>query len=869
MSLPRLIIKALEIILPHDLHHLIGDMEEELKLNTRTLGKIKARVLFLRQLFISTPYFIFQSLIWNTLMISNYLKIAWRNLKKQFSFSTINILGLATSMSVSLLIIVFIIDQKSYDHFHEKSDQIYRVTTDFKSPSNEEADVYASSPATLGPLLKEQFPEVVEQVDLRNDFGGEFQYEDKVIPLSGIYTSPSFFDVFDFKLTKGSSISALNDPGSLILTKEAAERLFSSEDPIGKTITALGDRDYVVTGIIESVKQTHFKFEAVASYSTLTSNTKTQNILNDWKSSIYDSYTYLLFANGTDIEAFESKMQSVISTNYYDTDGENVLEGLQLQNLTSINLGESISNEIGMVMPGLIVWFLIGFACIIMMIACFNYVSLTIARSLNRGKEVGVRKVLGASKLSIVNQFLVESVLIALIALVFASLLLRWLLPEFNNLFFISFTDNQIAPSLILNLKVVLAFIIFSLSIGIIAGIYPSLYLSSFKPIEVLKSLLNVKGLSGQRLKKIITVGQFSFSIIFITTSIVLFQQFKHMSNTEYGFDEENVINVALQDVPYNQLKYELEKSSAVEVIAASSKIPALGSISGVWTESDFSESRIRAHSFRVDENYLDAMGLNLLAGRNFNPQFSSDSSNAVIISDKSVAQLGFESNKDAIGKAITINEEEGTVVGVVQNFISADPMRKGDPIVFLYRPDQTYYAVVKVSEGRTMDFLKDLDKAWLEFNSLYSVKYRVFDDELRENPLLVIFNDFVKVLALIAGFSIFISCLGLLGMAIYSSQRRVKEIGVRKVLGASVQSIAMSLSKEYLKLIALAILISVPAAWGINYLWLQQVSNKAMIGVEVYLTGAIITTLLAFLTIGSQTLRAARSNPVQNLRSE
>lgn len=869
MSKPNRIIRLLDNLLPPDLHHLIGDLVEEYHLNKKREGVARARFLFGSQLLRSLPWFILQSLIWNTEMLYNYLKVTWRNLRKYTGFSLINIFGLAASMSICLLIIIFVIDQMSYDRFHEKGDRIVRVIADYKSPYNDNSTLYATSPALLGEILEEQFPQVEKAIDLRGNFNGEFRYEDKTLPLEGIYAGPDFLTELGFEMIKGSPESALNDPGGILLTPESAEKLFGEEEAMGKVITGLGDRDYTVTGIIDNDRQTHMRFEVIASYATLTANTEQQAILDSWKSSIYDSYTYLVMRNDADLDKFEEDIQSVIEPNFFDPEGENVLRSLQIQPLTKINLGPALSNEIGMVMPGFIVWFLIGFAVIIMLIASFNYVSLTIARSLNRSKEVGVRKVLGAHRFSVIKQFLFESVLIALIALFFSSFLLQWLLPEFNSLFFISFTDNQVEPGMITNPVVILTFVLFSVLIGVLAGLYPSMYLSSFSPSRVLKGTFNLNRISGQTLKKILTVSQFTFSLIFLITSLILFQQFKFMGSTDYGFNRENIVNVALQDVSYDQLKYELENSPNVASMAATSKVPAMSSIDGVWLDSDSIDTRINAHSFRVDENYIQTMGFNLISGRNFNPEMGTDTSQAIIISDQAVLQLGFQDPADALSKQIMLDEDSYTIIGVIENFISADPMRSGDPIVFLFQPNRTYYAVIKTFPGKTSDLVSELEETWLTFNSIYSLKYTIFDEQLKENPALVVFVDFIKVLALIGGFSILISCLGLLGMAMYSAENRVKEIGIRKVLGASVKNIVLLLSKEYMVLIGIALTLGLPLSWLINNLWMKVVTNKVGLHPGVFIFGAGVVLLLAFITIGSQALRAAKTNPVKNLRSE
>ena len=863
------IVKFLDNLLPPDLHHLIGDLEEEFHYTRETEGLTSARFRFWWQLFRSAPWLILQSLIWNTEMLYNYLKVTWRTIKKHSSFSFINIFGLAASMSICLLIILFLTDQFSYDRFHENNERIVRVISDFQSPYNDESTMYATSPAPLTDILLERFPEVEKAAHIKGRLGEEFRYGEKVLPLEGIYADGVFLDMFSFDLIAGDPETALSKPGNIIITTEAAEKIFGVEDPMGKVLTALGDIDYTITGVMSARKQSHFQFEVIGSYATLTADPDEQAILDNWVNSIYDSYTYILLNENTNFDAFEARLQPVIKSDFVDENGNSGLLRLIVQPLTKINLGPALSNEVGIVMPGFIAWFLTGFAVIIMLIASFNYVSLTVARSLNRGKEVGVRKVLGAFRLSVIKQFLFESVIIALLALVFSGLLLRWLLPEFNSLFFISFTGNQITPGLATNWSVLLLFLLFSVFIGISAGIYPSLYLSSFSPARVLKGTFTPGSLSGQLLKKILTVTQFTFSIIFVITSVILYQQFRYMGNTDYGFNRENIVNIALQDVSFNQLKYEFEDDPNLVSISASSKVPAIGSIDGVWVDTDSILQKVNAHSFNVDEKYLQTMGINLMYGRNFDPELSTDSSSAVIISDDAAIHFGFSSASAALGNLIEVNENQMTVIGVIDGFLSADPMRSGDPIVMLFRPDYARYAVVRTQPGKTADFISELEAAWPEYNSLFSLKYQIFDDQLKENPITLVFTDFIKILSLLGVFSVIISCLGLLGMAMYSAERRVKEIGIRKVLGASTQNIMLMLSKEFLILVAISISIAVPLSWLINNLWMKVVTNKVGLDPLVFLGGTLAVIALAGFTIWTQSYRASRVNAIENLRSE
>lgn len=866
MRKPEFLLQFLEKILPPDLHHLIGDLEEEFNQNINSEGLAKARFHFWSQLIRSLPWFILQFLTWNTTMFLNYLKVGWRNMKKHTGFSLINVFGMAASLSVCLLLILFILDQKSYDRFHKNSDRIVRIT--FESASS--GEMFATTPASLGDLLERQYPEVETSVKANGGLYGDFRYSETDVSLSGFYASQSFLSVFDFNLLQGDIKTALKEPGSVLLTPESARKLFGNEEALGKVITKVGNQDFTVTGIIDNSIKTHFDFELIASYSTITSDPDRANYFKKWQNTLWNSYTYLLMDEKTDMAAFEQKIQDQITANFTEDESSQIAR-FGIQPLTSINLDETHNNEIGFVIPGIIAWFLIGFTVVITLIACFNYVSLTVARALNRSKEVGVRKVHGAHRSSVIKQFITESIMIALFAFVFSTFLLRWLLPEFNNLYFINLMEAAVDTSMLFQPQVIIVFIVFTIIVGGFAGLYPSIYLSSFNPAEVLKGTSNKSRISGQTLKKIITVGQFTFSIIFITSSIMLFLQFKHLANTDYGFNQEAIINLELKDVTLSQLKNQLSLNPDVQSVTATSPVPGMGSIYYEEVSSAAGSEKIDVPSFRVDENFISTMNLNLLAGRNFNTELSSDSTRSAIISTALMQKLGFEKPLDAVNETIKMTNYETlvTIAGVVDNFVTTDVTSINDPSILLFQPENTRFALIKTQPGKTISFINELEPLWESMNSSFPLKYTLLDEELQNNPSLSVFIDMIKVLGLIAVFSIIISCLGLLGLAIYSSENRIKEIGIRKVLGASVNQLVLTLSKEYLWMIALAVVISIPASWFINSLWLQAISNKADFGISIHIAGALIASALALLTISTQTLRAAKTNPVKNLRSE
>lgn len=861
--------RLLDYILPADLRHLTGDLEEEYNRNRERMGNRRALIRLCLQILRSLPFFMGQALKWNFVMIAHYLKTALRLTKKHFGFSLINILGLAASMAVCLLILLFIVDQKSYDRFHEDYDRIYRVISDFNSPSLNAAERYATTPAELANVLETNYPGVREAVHVRNDFQGEFRHGNQDLSLSGLYASPDFFRLFGFELLAGNPKTALREPGSIILTAESARRLFGEEtDPLGKSIEAMGDRTYTVTGIVDSGVKSHIDFQSLVSYSTVTATPEGRERMDNWTRSIYNSYTYLRLEEGAE-ERLSERFPELISDNFTTSGDDVALEGLHLQSVTSINLGPALWNEIGMIMPNFILWFLIGFGVVVILVACFNYVSLTVARGLNRSREVGVRKVLGAARSNILKQFLTESVLIALLALLFALLILNWLLPQFNSLYLINFTENQIALNLFGEYWIYILFFLFSVLIGVLAGFYPALRFTSFQPAGVLQGARTAGRGSQKTLKKGIAICQFTISIVFIITTLVLLQQFRYMSDIDYGFEYGPLVNVQLQDIPFERFEQNLSGHPGVASISASNVVPALGSWHGVWVKSDSVSDQIRGAHFTVAPDYLNTMGLNLVSGRNFNPERGADSVKTALLSRSAVNALGLGNPKAAVGATITVNETNVEVIGVTENFVTVDPLEGFEPAILRYNPDRFQYAVVRVHPGSKEAFTSDLEQQWAELGSVHTPKYQLFSDQINNNPTITIFRDFIKVFSLIAFFTIMISCLGLLGMAMFSAENRVREIGVRKVFGATRRQIVYLLSKEYLAMIAIAILVATPLAWMLNHFWLSFMSNSVTLGPAIFLIGIIGCSGLALLTVASQALRAARVKVVDNLRSE
>ncbi len=523
-------------------------------------------------------------------MLKNYITIAIRTLLKHKSFSAINIFGLAMSMSVCLLILLFIVDQKSYDRFHEHSDRIYRVYSDYKAAINPTSQRYATAPINMAQLLREGYTGVEEAIQIRQ-FGGvrRRQGQWQEVGLSGLYADVSFFKIFGFTLAAGDAGTALAEPYTLVLAPEAAVRLFGREDALGQTLT-IGEDAYLVTGLLdEPPGSSYLKFEALVSFATLETAAQHQGLFATWHSANRSSYTFLRLQEGIAPETVEAGFPALIEQHFPGND-KAWLEGLYLQALTDINLGPIMGNQLSFHMPGVFAYFLLVLALVIMLAACFNYMSLSVARALTRAREVGMRKVVGAMRGQIVRQFLSEAVVVALVSLLVAVFFLFWLLPNFNQLFFINLGETQISINPFEEYRVYLLFIGFSVLVGLGAGLYPAFYLSRFSPVKVLKGVLRSRGRSGLMLRKVLVVMQFSLSLFFFITALLVYQQFRFMAEADFGFEPEGIVNVQLNDVRYDVLRQQMESHPDVIRVSAASLMPMEGSRSDIWMRTEAME---------------------------------------------------------------------------------------------------------------------------------------------------------------------------------------------------------------------------------------------------------------------------------------
>lgn len=814
-------------------------------------------------------------------MFFNYLKIGIRNILKYKVFSFINIFGLALAMSVCMLIILMLVDQKSYDQFHPKKDRIYRILSnrDGSGKSN------ASSPVPLATTLKTDYPIVEDATRLILGVGGDAMYNQKTAEMRGFFADASFFNVFGYELTHGNKSNALTSPNSMVISQEVAEILFGGENPIGKVVeftdrnlqiidAGVGAKDsapvdwgsFTVTGVIPAkTYKSHLKFDVLisaASIPVLAEAEKTDNLSSNWV--IYSrAFTYALLSPDKSEEELTAALNDLVSRKYKDIEHLQQFE-LSTQKLTQITPGKFVGNPVSLRLPIEVYYFLSFLALIIMLSACLNYTNLSIARALTRAKEIGVRKVIGANRKALIYQFLSESALTALLAMVMASILLIFVKSAFMNLW----VNRYLNFNLDLNFTVFLIFAVFAILIGLLAGAYPAFNLSNYQPIKALKNMES-KRKGKLTMRKVLSASQFVISLFFIITSILIFKQFKHFLDFEYGFRSENIINVALQSNDHQVIANELGTVPGVSVISACSFVPATGMSHGLGVKKMGSEEEYKPFEIlSVDENFNENLELEMVAGRNLSPSGEA-SARLVVVNEAAVKAFDFEHPSEILGQVFDADGEAVEVIGVVKDFRFQTPMLQDQigPLMMRNNPDKFSYLNIRIASGDLMGTVGLLEDKWKSVDPVHTFKYQFFDEELvKANQGL---GDLVTVIGFIAFLAITIACLGLLGMATYTTERREKEVGIRKVLGAEDSKIAVLLSKEFLKLLVISIIIAAPLSYFFNQAWLESFPNRVDFGIGTVLLGSLILLVLGIITIGSQTIRASKRNSVDALRIE
>jgi putative ABC transport system permease protein len=808
-------------------------------------------------------------------MLRNYIKVALRNIIKHRTFSFINIFGLAVAMCVCMAIIMMVADQMMVDRHNPSADRIYRVNTIpyWKDNNGQPGNETASTTMPLRDELLNNYTGVEHAVRFLRGFGNNWlELEpnfDVNVPISGYFADAEALDMFNHELLYGDSKTALAEPYSVVLTKQAAEKLFEKENPVGETFKVGKLGIFKVTGVIkDNGNRSHIIAEAYASMSTVKSLEKAGLLepkLDNWDNP-YSGWIYIQLEEGKRIEDIQPNLATISNDHFVKRQGQDgTVFQYSLQNLLDIVPGPLLNNPIGPFMPWYLIYFLSFIAGIILITSCFNFTNLSIARSLTRAKEIGVRKVTGAVRWQLFVQFLSESVVISLFALVLAIAMIYVLKPFIVNLSFARIMRWDLSA----NYVVYGAFLLFAIAVGIIAGLFPAGVLSGFQPIKVLKNMGSSKLMSKVGLRKALLVVQFSLSMIFILTVVVLYNQLNLFLHNDNGFVSSHKIIIHKGNTAFDVLKPELEKQANIISVSAASHIPMAGQVRGTDVQLPGTDTWSNLTYFAVDEDYLTNMGLTLVAGKFFSGDAGASNSSFIVLNEEAVREHQFASPAEAIGQSLIVRDDstERQIIGVVKNYYHELFTESLKPMALMYNPKE--YSLLQVSyTGDFNSASKTVEGVWAGINPGLKANVKDFEKEMGE-MYEIIFGTMVKVLGFVATLAIIISCLGLLGMATYTIQTRKKEIAIRKILGSSNQSLIYILSKGYLTILFIAIVISVPAAYFMNTVWLEMFAVHVNVDVVTIGVGVLILSVFGLLTIGSQTLQAAFVNPVDNLKDE
>ena len=791
-------------------------------------------------------------------------------------FSFLNIAGLALGFTACFLIALFIWDEYQFDKFLPGGDRVYRVYN--QHTNNEGTEDRAVTYPMIAPTLKQNFPEVEQTArimmlpETKNlyEVGDKKIYQDR-----GLFVDSTFFDVFPLDFKYGSPKGALDQPASIILSEEMAERYFGDENPVGKEIV-MNKTPLTVKGVFEKNPKFHLQFESLMPLALAGIPAER---MQSWGWNQF--YNYVKLKEGADAEALEAKFQPIVEqkTKEFSEGGEPSTNKVILQPLDQIHLHSS-SFVYDNAVRGNITYVkaLTFIAIFILLIACFNFVNLATAKSLQRAKEVGVRKTIGADKKQLIFQFLGETIFLTIISIILSLALTAFLLPWLNE-----FTGKNISYSVFADPVVILIFLLLTIIVGILAGLYPALVLSNFRPVKVLKGSAVGNHEPGKipLLRHGLVVLQFSMSVLLIISAIIVFNQVNYLHNKDLGFSKDQIMFFPMRgDQMFNNkdaFKDQLEQIPGVSSVSIGYGFPG-DAVAGDGIKIEKSGQLVEqpATQLMVDYDYIETLGLELVAGRAFSEDMGTDIDKAFIINETAVKNLGFETPEKAIGKQLTWNVwnnvnpdsvKVGQVIGVVKDFNYKSLYEKVETTVLQIFPDAAWKVAVKIEAANVKNSLAQVENVWNTFSPEYPLEYKFLDENFE--TMYQAEDKLKTLLGVFTGLAIFVGCLGLFGLAAFSAEKRKREIGIRKVLGASVENIVMLLSKDFVKLVLIALLIASPIAWYFMNDWLQDFAYRINIGWTVFAVAGISAIAIALTTVGFHAVKAAISNPVKNIRTE
>jgi putative ABC transport system permease protein len=797
-------------------------------------------------------------------MIANYFKTAWRNLKRHKLYSLINITGLSIGIACCIFIFLYVRLETSYDKYNVNAHRIYRLTEVLHMPKGDNARAVTSPPMAVA--LQANFPEIEKAVRInfsaRNISNKERKFNDTRI----IYADSTFFEIFTLPMQSGNPEQALTKPYSIVLTSSAAKKYFANEQPLGKFMQLSDSINLTVTGIINDIpKNSHFNFDAILSNSTMAEMNPNQPLAKEWYNNNY--YTYLLLPEKHNPRELETRITSFIAKEMAEQrKATGLWYDLKLQPLTDIHLKSDLNAEIQQNGDITYVYIFSAAAILILLIACSNFINLSTAKSINRGREIGLRKVIGARRSQLIAQFLGESFFFVIISAILSVTIVVFALPFFNSL-----TGESLSLSFLQSPVLFLVYAAIILVIGLLAGTYPAFLMSSFRPVHVLKGALK-HGWKDIFLRKGLVIIQFTIAIILIAGTGLIFEQMRFIQNRKLGLNKEQVLEFELTQSERGKeetLLKEISKNSGVISAGLTDFTYKYGVSSVATIPEGFAENEVSSQkTIIVDDNFLRTFQIELAAGRDFSKLYPTDIEEGFMVNETAVKEFGWKSNDLALGKGINWGlGKKGKVIGVVKDF-NFNSLHEGiKPLIMHISPGDYGVIAVRIKPENVLHTIKAMAQTRQRVTGESSLDYTFLDEDFA----MLYKSDFTmrSILSVFTILSIIVACLGLFGLTVFTIRQRYREVGIRKVLGASVTGVVSLLSKDLLKLIIISIAIATPVAWFCMNKWLENFAYRIQINAWIFLLTGISALLIAFLTVSFHAIRAAITNPVKSLRTE
>lgn len=799
-------------------------------------------------------------------MIYNYLKIAFRTIRRDKFYAVINISGLALGLAISIIIMLFVKDELSFDKHHTKADQIYRAIMVW-GKQNGQGQQMPIGPYRLKPALDTDFPQISQSARLVDYSGSLITYDDKnYVQDHAFFADPELFEMFDFHFVQGDPATALSEPFSVVLSESTARKIFGDKNPVGESVEFRSEGFLKVTGVYEDLpNNTHLNMEALVSMASAP-RVFNQLVLNNWGEG--SSYTYLLLEDAESVSRIEGQLPDFIEKNLGEGASEGV--GIELQKMTDIHLHSNLPGEIQANSDIKYIYISVSIALFIILLACINYMNLATARSIKRSLEIGVRKTLGAPRTALIKQFLSESTIISFLGLLFAIVLVLLTLPAFNN-----FVEKSLSLHVGQNYDILFGALLLTLAVGLLSGSYPALYLSKFGVTRVFRESKNTS--QSSTLRKVLVSFQFFISVTLIFATVVVFQQWNFLKNKDLGINRENLIMVRIPDLDqYQVLKSQLLQDPSVLSVGGSNKqlTGRLGSNLGFKAEQFEPDpnGRTSIKIVTTDHDFFKTLEVDFATGRDFSRDYGSDDTSAFILNQAAVDFFGWD---DPVGKRFETSEfndgswvaRRGTVIGVVDNYNHESLYNTVEPVAYFISKTWLNWMTVRISGDNMRETLAGIKDKWTQFASEELYEFNFLDDRIDE--MYRAEERFFRIFTFFAMMAIFIAGIGILGLSAFMATQRKKEIGVRKVLGASVLDLSFLLIKEFAILLLVGYVIAVPITFYFLQEWLAQFTYQIHIGWVPFILAASVALIMTLISSGGQLLKAALANPVNALRSD